>query len=91
VVHITAAEIRVGTDQTKVDQVPPLQDFHYNLGAANVWVSNIGPHRDEYREETGGVEFYLHVDWDSPIDVAITIIVENDLPLKIQGYEGWSP
>lgn len=47
-----------------------------NLGAANVYVTNIGPHNPE--GGPGGVEFLLHVDWDSPLDVIVTIsVLEN--------------
>ena len=84
VVHITAGEVGVGT--TQLLQNPPVQDFFYHLGEAIVWVSNISPHKNEFRGDLGGVEFFLHVDWDAPIDVAITITVEDDLPVEIQGY-----
>ena len=48
-----------------------------NLGAANVYVTNIGPHGPE--PDAGGVEFLLHVDWDSPLDVIVTITVLDDI------------
>lgn len=48
-----------------------------NLGAANVYVTNVGPHGPE--PEVGGVEFLLHVDWDSPLDVVVTITVLDDI------------
>jgi len=48
-----------------------------NLGAANVYVTNIGPHGPE--PDTGGVEFLLHVDWGSPLDVIVTITVLEDI------------
>ena len=41
------------------------------LGEANVYVTNIGPHDPE--GGSGGVEFHLHVDWDSPLNVLVTI------------------
>jgi hypothetical protein len=85
VVHITAAEVKFGTTQTGQD--PPLQDFFYFLGEeANVWISNIGPHRNEFSGEAGGVEFHINVDSNSPIDVAVTITVEDNLPEEIQGF-----
>ena len=43
------------------------------LGAANVWVSNIGPHGRG--TEAGGVEFHLHVEWGAPLFVVVTITV----------------
>jgi len=47
-----------------------------NLGAANVYVTNIGPHDPE--GGSGGVEFHLHVEWPSPLDVIVTIsVLEN--------------
>ena len=42
-----------------------------NLGAANCYVTNIGPHGDG--GEAGGVEFLLHFDWDEPKPVMVTI------------------
>ena len=89
VVHITAAEIKP-IDPT----VPPIfkevgdpgQDFIYHVGDANVWVSNISPHRQAHFDgEPGGIEFILNVDFPSPIDVAITITVEDNFPVEIQG------
>ncbi|GAB2465150.1 hypothetical protein GCM10027187_36440 [Streptosporangium sandarakinum] len=65
-VIITAAEWSAGRDPFDETGRP-------NLGAANVYVTNIGPHDPE--GGTGGVEFYLHVDWDSPLHVQVTIIV----------------
>jgi len=48
-----------------------------NLGEANVYITNIGPHNPE--GGSGGVEFHLHVDWDSPLDVIVTISVLEDV------------
>lgn len=48
-----------------------------NLGEANVWVSNVGPHDPE--GGSGGVEFHLHVDWNAPLDVIATISVMEDI------------
>jgi len=84
VVHITAAEVGGGTTQRQPS--PPVQDFFYHLGEASVWVSNIGPHKNEFTDDPGGVEFHLHVDWNSPLDVAVTITVEDELPVEIQGF-----
>jgi hypothetical protein len=48
-----------------------------NLGLANVYVTNVGPH-GVVGGEAGGVEFLLHVDWTSPLDVIVTItVLEN--------------
>jgi hypothetical protein len=88
VVHITAAEV-VRPDPNVppplLEAGEPSQNFIYHLGEANVWVSNISPHRqDHFAEEVGGVEFILNVDAPSPIDVAVTITVEDNFPREIQ-------
>jgi hypothetical protein len=50
-------------------------------------VSNVSPHKNDFNpQDPGGVEFLLHVDSDSPIDVAVTITVEDNIPIDIQGY-----
>jgi hypothetical protein len=65
-VIITAAEWAAGQD--------PFDDTGRPfLGEANVYVTNIAPHDPE--GGTGGVEFYLHVDWDHPLHVQVTITV----------------
>lgn len=48
-----------------------------HLGDANVYVTNIGPHNPE--GGSGGVEFHVHADWDSPLDVIVTISVLEDV------------
>ncbi len=63
-VIITAAEWKAGSDPTDATGRPI-------LGEANIYVTNIGPHDPE--GGAGGVEFYLHVDWGSPLDVQVTI------------------
>ena len=71
-VQITAGEVNVGATEPP----PPGakgQNFFYILGAANVWVSNVCPHENPSAGQVGGVEFLLHVDWNSPLDVAVTI------------------
>jgi hypothetical protein len=47
------------------------------LGEANVYVTNVGPHDPE--GGAGGVEFHLHVEWPSPLDVVVTISVLEDV------------
>ena len=68
-VLITAAEWGPGV----LDPSLPLPG-RPNLGEANVYVTNIGPHGDP-GGEAGGVEFYVHADWSSPINVVVTITV----------------
>lgn len=63
---ITAAEWRAGADPFDATGRPL-------LGEANIYVTNIGPHDPE--GGPGGVEFHLHVDWDSPLHVQVTITV----------------
>jgi hypothetical protein len=79
-VLITAAEWGAGTDPSQ-----PLPGRPH-LGEANVYVTNIGPHGDP-GGEAGGVEFYLHADWGSPIKVVVTITVlgpcENQIVINL--------
>ena len=49
-----------------------------HLGAANVYVTNVGPHGGP-GGEAGGVEFLLHVDFDQPLDVIVTITALEDI------------
>jgi hypothetical protein len=70
-VVITAAEFQWPGGLGGLEDIRPL------LGAAPVWVSNVGVHGDE--GGGGGVEFLLHVDWDSPLDVMVTITVFEDI------------
>jgi hypothetical protein len=69
-VQISAAEIKppdpsVQGDLKEVGE--PDQNFIYHLGDANVWVSNISPHKqDHFNGEPGGVEFILNVDFPCP-------------------------
>ncbi|GAB7185939.1 hypothetical protein ATKI12_5770 [Kitasatospora sp. Ki12] len=87
VVHITAGEVRDGGPSEV--QAPGghtvEQDFIYNLGDADVWVSNISPHgeNDHFQGEEGGVEFILHVDYGHPVDVGVTICVDDEPPVFI--------
>lgn len=48
-----------------------------HLGSAKVYVTNVGPHGPEGGE--GGVEFLLHVEWGSPLNVVVTITVLEDI------------
>jgi hypothetical protein len=75
-VIITAAEWRAGTDPFDSTGRPL-------LGAANVYVTNIGPHDPE--GATGGVEFCVHVDWDSPLNIQVTITVLDEIETFMVG------
>jgi hypothetical protein len=43
------------------------------LGEASVYVTSICPHGDG--NEAGGVEFHVHVDWEQPLNVMLSITV----------------
>ena len=47
------------------------------LGEADVFVTNVGPHDAEGGD--GGVEFHIHADFPTPIDVMVTITVLEDV------------
>ncbi|BFU92224.1 MAG: hypothetical protein NTAFB01_34110 [Nitrospira sp.] len=71
-VVITAAEWSAATGS-----IFGISDGRPHLGEANVFVTNVGPHNPE--GDSGGVEFHLHVDWSSPLDVIVTISVLEDI------------
>lgn len=82
VVHMSAGEIQAGP-RTQVGAVA--QDFIYHVGAANVWISNVSPHfNSHFGGEPGGAEYVLNVDFPHPIDVAVTVTVEDKTPFQIQ-------
>jgi hypothetical protein len=60
-----------------------LSEGRYNLGDANVYVTNIGPHGDQ--SEAGGVEFYVHADSGAPVDVVAAITVLEDYEEFVDG------
>jgi hypothetical protein len=74
VVHISASEGEmfpgIGNLADKV--------FH-RRGAAPIFVKNINPHG----ANGGGVEFFLEIDWRSPLDVVLDITV-FDRPESIE-------
>ncbi|MBP0639107.1 hypothetical protein [Cupriavidus sp. AcVe19-6a] len=69
---VTAAEWQSGP-------LGPMLDGTHRplLGAAPIWVSNVGAHG--HGEEAGGVEFLLHVDWHVPLNIMVTITVLDDI------------
>jgi hypothetical protein len=71
-VVITAAEFFWPGGLGGLDIIRP------SLGAAKVWVSNVGAHGTA-GGEAGGVEFLLHAEWDSPLDIMVTITVLDDI------------
>lgn len=53
-------------------------------GAAPVWVKNIRPHGPNPGDLiTGGVEFYLQIDWNTPLNIAVDITVFGEPEDKI--------
>jgi hypothetical protein len=54
-----------------------------HLGEANVYVTNVGPH-GVTDVEAGGVEFHLHADSGSPLDVVVTITVPDNIEEFVQ-------
>jgi hypothetical protein len=73
VVHISAAEVTTWGSAQLLTDGNQTQNFLYHLGDADISVSNIAPHN-------GGVEFILHVNWHEPLNVAVTITVEDHGP-----------
>ena len=69
VVHISASEGFVDTGSI----FGPLHAIRRIRGAATIYVKNVRPHPDQ--GGGGGVEFFLQVDWNSPLDVVTDITV----------------
>jgi hypothetical protein len=67
-VIITAAEWRSGNG---------ILDGRPHLGDADVYVTNVGPHDPEGGD--GGVEFHLHADSPTPLNVIVTISVLDNV------------
>src|SRR5947207_16017291 len=66
VVYISASEGAVAPGM-----INPLDAMSHRRGAAGIFVKNINPHG----ANGGGVEFYLEVEWSSPLDVCLDITV----------------
>ena len=84
-VVITAAEFRFAVGDFRGPQT--LGRPH--LGEANIQVTNVGPYGPEGGD--GGVEFLLHVDWGSPLDVIVTITVLDDIADFVQAQRTSAP
>ncbi|MFZ0846393.1 MAG: hypothetical protein WAM62_11420 [Pseudolabrys sp.] len=64
VVIMSAAEAVINTSD-----IAGIEDAtSFNLGDADVYVTNVSPHQ-------GGVEFILHANWGSPINIAVDLTV----------------
>lgn len=82
-VIVTAAEFKHGFEMGSFDTGPKTKGRPH-LGEANVYVTNVGPHGQD-GIEAGGVEFLLHVEWGSPLDVVVTITVLDGIEEFFQG------
>lgn len=70
VVHVSACECFFPESIIGVEGVGRTR------GAAPIWVKNVRPHGPNPGDTiTGGVEFYLQIDWDTPLSVATDITV----------------
>jgi hypothetical protein len=76
-IHANSALVITAAEWHATGGIVPPTVGRPNLGAANVYVTNVGPHDPE--GSTGGVEFILNVDWASPLDVIVTITVFDDV------------
>ena len=53
-------------------------------GDAPIWVKNVRPHGPNPGDTiTGGVEFFLQIDWGTPLNVSTDITVVGDPEQKI--------
>lgn len=78
IVHVSAAEATdFGSAYVIGANGQGQQDYIYSLGDADVWVSNVSPH-------LGGVAFILHVNAAGPVDVVVTITVEDGTPQQFR-------
>lgn len=78
IVHVSAAEATEhGAGYVIGPNGDALQEFIFSLGDADVWVSNVSPH-------SGGVAFILHVAAAGPVDVVVTITVEDGIPQQFR-------
>ena len=77
VINIRSAVVITAAEWQSGPLGPSLDGSHRPLlGAAPIWVSNVGAHGSG--GEAGGVEFLLHVDWTAPLNVMVTItVLEN--------------
>jgi hypothetical protein len=75
VVLITASEY--------VETTPP-SDEHRFLGEAQITVENICPHGPPFDPNGNhGVEFYVNVTWDAPLNIVTDITVLDNKPVQV--------
>jgi hypothetical protein len=72
----TTSTVIVTAAEYSPERVPPAHPNERvrNLGDANIWVSNIGPHGDD-GTPNNGVEFIINVDFSRPLFVVVDITV----------------
>jgi hypothetical protein len=72
----TTSTVLVTAAEYDPNRVPPnhTNERVRNLGDANIWISNIGPHGDD-GTPNNGVEFIINVDFGSPLFVVVDITV----------------
>jgi hypothetical protein len=74
VVHISACECI-----TQPGTLFGAEGIDRHRGDAGIWVKNVRPHGPNPGENTtGGVEFYLQIDFHKPLDIATDITVMDD-------------
>ncbi|SFE61991.1 hypothetical protein [Nitrosomonas sp. Nm166] len=53
-------------------------------GEAPIWIKNVRPHGPNPGDSiTGGVEFFLQIDWEAPLNIATDITVLGEPENKI--------
>ncbi|MBS0422524.1 MAG: hypothetical protein JSR66_32755 [Proteobacteria bacterium] len=71
VVHISASE----ANPLPGGLGSPLDGISKHRGDATIYVKNVVPHADQ--GGGGGVEFFVQVDYDHPLDIVTDITVED--------------
>lgn len=80
VVHISACEF-----YERPQNLLGIEGLVRHQGLAPIWVKNVRPHGPNQGDRiTGGVEFYLQIDWNRPLDVALDITVFDPPPREDQ-------
>ena len=72
----TTSSVLVTAAEYNPSNVPPAHPDERvrNLGDANIWISNIGPHGDD-GTPNNGVEFIINVDFSVPLFVVVDVTV----------------
>jgi hypothetical protein len=71
VVHISACEAFFPEGS-----ISGAEGVQRQRGDAGIWVKNVRPHGPNPGDNiTGGVEFFVQIDWDTPLDIATDISV----------------